>query len=279
MPASPSNTPTASPAPPAPPAWTGETLATDPHARQDKAERVRRMFAAIAGSYDLNNRVHSLGLDQRWRAFAVRQAAVRAGDHVLDVACGTGDLSRAFARAHPAPARVVGLDFTREMLDIARARQVRDAARAPVATNGSDATCGPIEYIEGDAMKLPFPDASFDIVSIAFGIRNVQDPAVALAEFFRVLRPGGRLVVLEFDTPRVPIVGWLARLYTNRIMPITATLISGDRSGAYRYLPKSVESFLDREQLGAAISGVGFANLRQHALTFGQCVCSAALKP
>ncbi len=253
------------------PAWSGDTLAANPHHRTDKAERVRRMFAAIAGSYDLNNRVHSFGLDQRWRRFAVKAAALSGGDHVLDVACGTGDLSEAFARATPRPGRVVGLDFTREMLDVARRRQ---AARS---TSGS-ANMAPIEYVEGDAMRLPFADGSFDVVSIAFGIRNVQETGVALGEFFRVLRGGGRLVVLEFDVPRVPVAGALARFYTNHVMPFTATLISGDRSGAYRYLPKSVESFLDREHLGAAITAAGFAGLRQHALTFGQCVCSVGAK-
>lgn len=236
------------------------------------------MFGAIAPSYDLNNRVHSLGLDQRWRRFAVRQAGVKPGEVVLDAACGTGDLSRAFASA--GAARVIGLDFTPEMLNIARSREDRrraDGASTQGAANAS-ANHAPIEYIEGDAMALPLDDASVDIVSIAFGIRNVSEPAKALAEFFRVLRPGGRLVVLEFDTPTLPLIGFLARLYTNRIMPITATLISGDRSGAYRYLPASVESFMDRHALGRAITQAGFADLRQHPLTFGQCICHVALR-
>jgi demethylmenaquinone methyltransferase/2-methoxy-6-polyprenyl-1,4-benzoquinol methylase len=232
----------------------------------DKQERVRRMFAAIAGSYDVNNRVHSFGLDQRWRRFAVKQAGVKPTDLVLDVACGTGDLSRLFADS--GAARVTGLDYTEEMLVVAREKRGQSVGR--VARE--------IDYIRGDAQALPFADASFDVVSIAFGIRNVQDPAKAVGEFFRVLRPGGRLVVLEFDKPRNGLIRWGNDLYTRRIMPLTATLISGDKSGAYKYLPKSVETFLDRDQLSGVIRGAGFGDVSQTALTFGVCVCHRGVK-
>jgi demethylmenaquinone methyltransferase/2-methoxy-6-polyprenyl-1,4-benzoquinol methylase len=239
-------------------AWSDAELA-NPHARQDKADRVRNMFAAIAGSYDLNNRLHSGWRDQAWRRFAVKAAGVKPSDEVLDVACGTGDLTRAFAAA--GPAKVVGLDFTRAMLDIAETKRSRPTDQG-------------ITYLEGDATALPFADASFDVVSIAFGIRNVSDPAKALREFARVLRPGGRLVVLEFDRPRVPVLGALADFYTKRIMPVTATLISRDRSGAYRYLPKSVETFMDSAALKAAMAEAGFGEIRQTGLSLGVCVCS-----
>jgi ubiquinone/menaquinone biosynthesis methyltransferase len=169
-------------------AWNEAELA-DLHANSQKAGKVRRMFAAIAPSYDLNNRVHSFWQDQRWRKFAVRHAFVNPGDEVLDVACGTGDLTQAFART--AAKRVVGLDFTREMLDRAEVKKAK-------AAGGSKIT-----YLEGDAMALPFSNGSFDVVSIAFGIRNVTQPSKSLAEAFRVLRPGGRLIVLEFDQPRI----------------------------------------------------------------------------
>ncbi|HZW06722.1 MAG TPA: bifunctional demethylmenaquinone methyltransferase/2-methoxy-6-polyprenyl-1,4-benzoquinol methylase UbiE [Phycisphaerales bacterium] len=247
-------------------AWSNADLATSPHGVADKQERVRRMFAAIAGSYDVNNRVHSFGLDQRWRRFAVRQAAVKPGDTVLDVACGTGDLSRLFADS--GASKVVGLDYTEEMLAVARQKRGQSTGR--VARE--------IEYIRGDAQALPFADATFDVVSIAFGIRNVQDPAKAVGEFFRVLKPGGRLVVLEFDRPRNALIRFGNDLYTRRIMPLTATLISGDRSGAYKYLPKSVETFLDRDQLSAVIRGVGFGSVSQTPLTFGVCVCHYGVK-
>ncbi|MDP1661758.1 MAG: bifunctional demethylmenaquinone methyltransferase/2-methoxy-6-polyprenyl-1,4-benzoquinol methylase UbiE [Phycisphaerales bacterium] len=247
-------------------AWSRTDLASNPHAAGDKQERVRRMFAAIAGSYDVNNRVHSFGLDQRWRRFTVRKAAVQPTDHVLDVACGTGDLSRLFADS--GAARVTGLDYTEEMLAVAREK--RGQSVGGVARN--------IEYIRGDAQALPFVGASFDVVSIAFGIRNVQDPAKAVGEFYRVLKPGGRLVVLEFDRPRNGLIRWGNDVYTRRIMPLTATLISGDKSGAYKYLPKSVETFLDREQLGVVICAAGFKDVSQTPLTFGVCVCHRGVK-
>jgi len=242
------------------PAWRTDELA-DPHHHAEKAGKVRRMFAAIAGSYDLNNRLHSLWQDQRWRRFAVRAAAVRPGDHVLDVACGTGDLTQAFA-ATPA-AHVTGLDFTREMLDVARQKQ-----RALPAPTGSRIT-----YLEGDAQHLPFEDRSFDVLSIAFGIRNVADPMLALREFARVLRPGGRIVILEFDQPKNPLMAWFNSLYCKGVMPRTATWISGDKSGAYRYLPSSVQTFLASQALLGALGGVGFAQLRATRLSLGICVC------
>jgi len=239
--------------------WDREALAADPHADREKAAKVRAMFAAIAGSYDLNNRVHSFGRDQAWRRAAVRMSDLRPTDEVLDVACGTGDLARAFADA--GAARVVGADFTPPMLEIAREREDRARERAP------------IEYVEADAMDLPFDDASFDVVSIAFGIRNVSDPIAAMREFRRALRPAGRLVILEFDRPGFAPIRWLSDLYTNVIMPRTATLLSGDRSGAYRYLPRSVQTFLGRAEMAEAMRAAGFSDVRQRPLTFGVCVC------
>lgn len=224
------------------------------------------MFDAIAPSYDLNNRVHSLWRDQAWRRAAVRAARVQAGQDVLDVACGTGDLTQALARRTQA-ATVTGLDFTPGMLEVARVKQARDQALAR------------IQYIQGDAMALPFADGSFDALTIAFGIRNVQDPAKALGEFRRVLRPGGRLVILEFHRPRNPLVRWFNDVYAGHIMPRTATLLARDKSGAYRYLPKSVGSFMDAEQLRAEVARVGFENATVRPLTMGICWLHRAVKP
>lgn len=253
---------------PVPPsAWTPDELAGDPHAHADKPAKVRAMFAAIARSYDLNNRLHSFGRDQAWRRFAVRHAGLAPSDRVLDVACGTGDLTEAFARA--GAAEVIGLDFTAEMLDIARDKAPRRL--------GPDA--GRVRYLQGDAQQLPFEDRSFEVVSIAFGIRNVQDPMRALREFRRVLRPGGRLVVLEFAEPRWAPVRWINNVYTRRIMPVTATLISGDRSGAYRYLPKSVETFASEAQFVRSMADAGFEAATVHRLTFGVCNCYRAVVP
>jgi demethylmenaquinone methyltransferase/2-methoxy-6-polyprenyl-1,4-benzoquinol methylase len=268
----PTTTPARSPPTPVPgaaTAWTDAELA-DPHAREDKARRVQAMFAAIARSYDLNNRLHSLWRDQAWRREAVRAAAVKPGEEVLDCACGTGDLTLAFARTHAKT--VIGLDFTPEMLDLARVKTDRATERGP----GLAAT---VRYIPGDAQNLPFEDGSFDVVSIAFGIRNVQRPELAVGEFFRVLRPGGRLVILEFDRPGLAPVRWANDFYCGWVMPRTATLISRDRSGAYRYLPRSVGSFMDSVALGRVLERAGFARVERRALTLGVCVRTLGHKP
>lgn len=242
--------------------WTDRDLAADPHQAEDKADRVQRMFGAIARSYDLNNRVHSFGRDQAWRRAAVRAADPKSDDDVLDAACGTGDLAQAFDRA--GARSVTGVDFTAGMLEIARHK-----ARA---------TDQSIRYDQGDVMNLSYDNESFDIVSIAFGIRNVQRPEVAIGEFFRVLRPGGRLVILEFGRPRNPVIRVLNDLYTRRIMPWTATLLARDRSGAYRYLPRSIDTFLDQSMLCAAMDDAGFSDVSVRPMTFGVCLLYRAVK-
>lgn len=247
-------------------AWTPDRLAADPHCDPEKAERVQRMFGAIARRYDLNNRLHSFGLDQHWRRSAVRKVAPIEGMRVLDVACGTGDLSLAFARA--GAAEVIGVDFTEAMLEIARTKRDR---RGAAAERGAQP-----DFRWGDAMALDFPDAAFDRVSIAFGLRNVADPARALREFRRVLRPLGQLVILEFDEPRIPIVRSLARFYTRVIMPWTATLIARDRSGAYHYLPRSVQTFLDRDGIARLLRESGFGAISQTSLGGGIAIVTVA---
>lgn len=253
--------------------WTDAALAKDPHQDQDKPAKVRSMFAAIARSYDLNNRVHSLWMDQGWRRFAVKVAEVRPTDDVLDCACGTGDLSMAFAKA--GAKRVAGLDFTKEMLEIARHKQSVAAKKQGAAAKA----IGAIKYVQGDAQKLPLPDASVDVLSIAFGIRNVQDPMRAMREFRRVLRPGGRLVILEFAEPTFAPVRWFNNFYCRRIMPVTATWISRDKSGAYKYLPKSVQTFLSPGELKGMMREAGFTGERDWMLSLGICRCYRAYVP
>lgn len=240
------------------PVWTEQALG-DPHADADKPAKVRAMFSAIARSYDLNNRLHSLGQDQRWRRLAVRAAGVRPGETVVDVACGTGDLTEAFARTEAA--HILGLDFTPAMLAIAEHKRTTRAIPG----------AGRIAYREADAQDLPLGDASADCVSIAFGIRNVQDPARAIAEFARVLRPGGRLVILEFDRPALAPVRWFNDFYCGRVMPWTASLIARDRSGAYRYLPRSVGSFMAAAALESMIASAGFGEVSSRPLSLGIC--------
>jgi demethylmenaquinone methyltransferase / 2-methoxy-6-polyprenyl-1,4-benzoquinol methylase len=240
--------------------WDSSLLA-NPHSLSDKPSRVRRMFAAIAPSYDLNNRLHSLGMDQRWRRRAAAMSRLRPGDTVLDVACGTGDLALRFAAEleRLGGGQVMGLDFTYEMLPLARAKAFRKERN--------------INWINGDALSLPLPDASVDVVSIAFGIRNVADPLRALRQFHRILKPGGRLVVLEFSLPQSRALRALYNFYFRRVLPVTATLVSGDRTGAYKYLPESVNTFISRDEMLRLMESAGFAKGCARPLTLGICVC------
>jgi demethylmenaquinone methyltransferase/2-methoxy-6-polyprenyl-1,4-benzoquinol methylase len=231
--------------------WDADRL-TDPHRQPDKAARVRSMFDAIAPTYELVNRLASLGQDARWRRAMVRIADVRPDDVLLDVACGTGDVARAFAAGQPAPARTIGCDFAMEMLRLARPR---DEAR--------------LAWCQADGLALPVADETASIVSCAFGIRNFQSLDSGLREMWRVLRPGGRAIILEFSVPSVPVLRQLYLAYFTRVMPLAATVISRDRSGAYRYLPRSVVSFHDREGIQSCLVRAGFSRVDVFPLTFG----------
>jgi demethylmenaquinone methyltransferase/2-methoxy-6-polyprenyl-1,4-benzoquinol methylase len=270
----------------APAAW-DDALLANPHAVADKRTRVRTMFAAIAPSYDLNNRLHSLWMDQRWRRKAVKLATLKPTDTVVDVACGTGDLTIKFAErllemedVEHSSDRVLGIDFTFEMLRLARAKWL---GSGDVTEHEDEPFYKPqirhtVAYLNADAQSLPLPDQSADVVSIAFGIRNVEDPAIALKEFFRILRPGGRLIILEFSLPANRFLRAGYNFYFRHILPRTATLISGDKTGAYKYLPRSVNTFIGREQMMAMMGDAGFMNVEQFALTFGVCVCYRGIK-
>jgi len=275
---------------PTAPAW-DDALLRNPHAVADKRTRVRRMFAAIAPSYDLNNRLHSLWMDQHWRVKAVKLAELKAADVVVDVACGTGDLAVHFenmldwlcavegSKRRPS---VIGVYFTFEMRPLAR-RKTRFWEHAhrppPGVSNLPGSYRDAVHWINGDAQALPLADASADVVSIAFGIRNVADPAAALREFSRVLRPGGRVIVLEFSLPTNPLLRGLYNVYFRQILPRTATLVSGDKTGAYKYLPESVNTFIGREQMMGMMREAGFVQVEQFPMTFGVCVCYRGVKP
>jgi demethylmenaquinone methyltransferase/2-methoxy-6-polyprenyl-1,4-benzoquinol methylase len=270
-------------------AWDDEQLKS-PHAVADKRRRVREMFAAIAPSYDLNNRLHSLWMDQRWRRKAVRLAHLKPTNRVVDVACGTGDLAIEFDRSlrkltdgtggWTAEHQVIAIDFTYEMLPFARKKLSTALGGWTGGWYGwPDNLHGTVAVINGDAQALPLPDACADVVSIAFGIRNVQDPAVALDEFRRILRPGGRLIILEFSLPTNPVLRGLYNFYFRQILPRTATLISGDKTGAYKYLPRSVNTFIGREQMMGMMSAAGFGSVEQFPMTFGVCVCYRGVVP
>ncbi len=261
-------------------AWNADLL-KDPHAVADKRKRVQKMFAAIAPSYDLNNRLHSAGVDQAWRTKAVRLANLKPSDRVVDVACGTGDLTNKFVKRlwelrkkqSLEKYQVRGIDFTFEMLPIAKLKDV--FVSLPSERGRLDKPA----WINGDAQALPLSDVCTDVVSIAFGIRNVQDPAKAMSEFRRVLRPGGRLIILEFSLPTNPILRGLYNFYFRQVLPRTATLISGDKTGAYKYLPESVNTFIGRDEMMTMMRSAGFVQVEQFPMTFGVCVCYRGVVP
>ncbi len=223
--------------------------------------RIEEMFGSIARRYDLNNRIHSLWRDQAWRRAAATAADASGAATVLDVACGTGDLTAMLARQRPA--RIVGADFCEPMLQRAR-------AKFPHL---------PIEWQLADAMALPFADGEFDIITIAFGLRNLPQPERALGEFLRVLRPGGRLVVLDFRGGERPgVLGRLLSVYTNHIMPRTAALLAGDRRGAYQYLQRSVRSFWSDLQLVHHMQTAGFVHVSSRLQTMGLAMIATGFK-
>ncbi|MFO0973927.1 MAG: ubiquinone/menaquinone biosynthesis methyltransferase [Phycisphaerae bacterium] len=221
---------------------------------------MQAMFDAIAPTYERVNRVASAGRDRAWRRRAVALAAVRPDDVVLDVACGTGDLVRGFAAA--GARRVVGLDFAAGMLRLAADRP---AARAA--------------WCRADALRLPFAAGSFSIASCAFGVRNFAELSAGLAEMSRVLRPGGRVVVLEFALPGNRLIRAVYQAYFQRVLPRLGAWLSGDATGAYRYLPRSVSHFAGPEELSAALGRAGFERLTAHALTLGVAYVHIGYKP
>jgi demethylmenaquinone methyltransferase/2-methoxy-6-polyprenyl-1,4-benzoquinol methylase len=235
----------------------------NPHQWADKARRVERMFDRIARTYTLVNSVISFGQDDGWRRKAVLMAGPLLGDRLLDVCCGPGEFADAFAAHDPPPARVVGLDFSAGMIAMARQRQRRRDR--------------PFELIQGDALQLPFDDESFDIVCCAFGVRNLGDPRAGLAEFARVLAPGGRVVILEFAMPANALMRWGYRLYFNHVLPLVGGLISGDRD-AYAYLPRSVETFFQPREIADMLRTVGLGPIRQASMSFGATWATVAEK-
>jgi len=201
------------------------------------AESVRAMFDRIAPVYDAMNRTMTAGLDRRWRR-ATAAAVVRPGDVVLDACCGTGDLALADVRAG---GRVMGLDFSEPMLERAR-------RKAPE-----------LEWVNGDLLALPFGDQSFDAATVGFGVRNVDDLERALAELRRVLRPGGRLGILEITRPH-GLLSPFYRLWFDGVVPLLGKLLPG--GSAYTYLPASVRRFPGPDELAALISAAGFSDVR-----------------
>lgn len=210
------------------------------------------MFSDIARRYDVLNRILSLGTDVRWRRELAAEVPV-SGTPVLDLATGTADVAITLRRTRPGLGLVVGADFALPMLRIA---------------SGKVSRSGGIQLCAADALALPFGDGSFGALTIAFGLRNLPHRQEALAEMARVIRPSGRLVILEFSRMNRPLAGPLFRFYFHFVMPLLGGIISGN-IGAYRYLPRSVEDFPDPAALALEMTNAGFLNVRYRPLSMG----------
>ena len=222
-------------------------------AEADKAHRVRGVFDAVAPKYDLMNDLMSLGLHRAWKAYTVAVANLHAGDRVLDLAGGTGDLARAFARQVGSTGLVLHTDINEAMLRQGRDRLIDEGLLLPTLI------C--------NAEKLPLPDASFDLVSVAFGLRNMTHKEQALAEMARVLRPGGRLLVLEFSKVAAPLskaYDW----YSFKVLPRLGQWVAGD-GDSYRYLAESIRMHPDQATLKAMMKAAGFGHVDVHNLSGG----------
>jgi len=232
-------------------------------AARDHAGRVRDMFSAIASRYDLLNHLLSGNVDKRWRRIVASRVREKLSSsskaRVLDVACGTGDLSLTLFEI--TGAGVVGTDFCRPMLDIAAGK-----------------TSGRVRLIEGDALDLPFRDGTFDVATIAFGLRNLSSVESGLAELWRVLKPGGWVAVLEFSRPSNAILRPLFNLYFRKVLPWIGGVVSGSRN-AYSYLPASVLKFPDQSQLSLLMERAGFDQVQYENLTGGIAALHMGRRP
>ena len=222
----------------------------------DKAGRVREVFDSVAAQYDLMNDLMSGGLHRLWKRFTIELSAVRSGQTVLDIAGGTGDLAAKFSKLVGADGKVILADINAAMLSVGRDRLIDKGALSN------------IDVVQADAQFLPFEDNSIDCITIAFGLRNVTDKAKALRSMHRVLKPGGRVLVLEFSKPTSPLLSKVYDAYSFSALPAMGKLITDD-ADSYRYLAESIRKHPDQESLLEMVDDAGFVDCRYHNMTGG----------
>lgn len=231
-----------------------------------RAERVGDLFAGIAPRYDFLNDLQSFGLHRSWKRRLVRLAQVPAGGRALDICCGTGDVALAFARQG---IHTVGLDFSQPMLEVARQRQQR------LARAGAQA---PVEWLQGDALHLPFPENQFDAVTISYGLRNLSNVEQGLAEMFRVARPGGRLLVLDFGKPPHRLWRGIYFFYLGRVVPLLGAVFCRN-APAYAYILESLKEYPAQEGVTAILRQLGCSNILLQNILGGAMSIHCAHKP
>ena len=245
-----------------------EKPADSPPESVDKSgQRVRSMFSSIAGKYDLLNHLLSLNIDTLWRGFTTRMVPPQPGVPLLDCCTGTADLALAYHQASGGKTPVIGADFCHEMLVIGN----RKVARAKAEDS--------VTLIEGDSQRLPLPDDTFGVVTVAFGLRNVADTVKGIDEMVRVARPGGKVAILEFSRPRGPILGRLYLTFFKHVLPKVGQTLAPNSYDAYSYLPASVLQFPDGREMLDLLASRGLTDLVQHPLTFGIATLYVGTKP
>lgn len=232
-----------------------------------QGEKIREMFGEIAPRYDLLNHLLSANVDHYWRWRTTRLAPPKNLSPILDLCTGTGDLAFAYDKAAKGKVPIVGADFCRPMLERAIAKAARRGA--------SDR----IRFLEADAQRLPFPDDRFQIVTVAFGLRNVADTDRGISEMVRVAEPGGTVAILEFSKPRGRVFGGLYKFYFRSVLPKVGQLVSGSRQSAYHYLPESVLEFPDGDALAERLRKAGLVDVSWRPLTFGIASLYLGTKP
>lgn len=225
-------------------------------AKDEKAGMVADVFHSVAARYDLMNDLMSAGVHRVWKRFTIELSGVRKGNSVLDIAGGTGDLASRFAELVGPEGRVVLADINESMLQVGRDRLL------------DEGKVGNIEFVQADAQYLPFPDESFDCITIAFGLRNVTDKSLAMRSMLRVLKPGGRLLVLEFSKPRSSLLSKAYDTYSFRVLPLMGRLVAND-SDSYKYLAESIRMHPDQDTLRDMMAEAGFSQCTYHDMTGG----------